>query len=100
MTETDHAIRGDQLTAALLQHTEELRGALAHAVRLLSRSAGQEAADNPNHAKRLMTTAEHMTNLLNRTGRAGRATPRTRIQTRPLLRQCLRCNPPVPPTGR
>ncbi|MEV6080971.1 hypothetical protein AB0L80_38620 [Streptomyces sp. NPDC052069] len=66
-TETDRTIRGDQSTASLLQHIEELRGALGHAVRLLSHSAGREAADHPDHAERLMTTVEHMTDLLART---------------------------------
>ncbi|MEV8102424.1 hypothetical protein [Streptomyces sp. NPDC088135] len=70
MTDTDHTVRGDQSTAVLLQHVEELRGALAHAVRLLSHSAGREAADNPGHAERLMTTAVHLTDLLARTAPA------------------------------
>ncbi|MFD9605538.1 hypothetical protein ACFVRD_45210 [Streptomyces sp. NPDC057908] len=77
MTETDHTIRGGQPTAALLQHIEELRGALGHAIRLLSHSAGREAADHPDHAERLMTTVEHMTNLLARTAPAAPAGPDT-----------------------
>ncbi|MEU8701657.1 hypothetical protein AB0C61_29180 [Streptomyces sp. NPDC048680] len=48
MTETVPAVR-DQSAAALLQRIEELQGALAHAVRLISRSAGREAADDPGH---------------------------------------------------
>ncbi|MGY3676693.1 hypothetical protein [Streptomyces sp. TE33382] len=70
MTDTDPTIRGDQPTAALLQHIEELQGALGHAVRLLSHSAGREAADYPGHAERLMTTAVHLTDLLARTAPA------------------------------
>ncbi|MEV5688980.1 hypothetical protein AB0L68_38385 [Streptomyces sp. NPDC052164] len=76
MTDTDHAARGDhQPTAVLLQHIEELRGALAHAVRLLPHSAGREAADHPDHAERLMTTAVHLTDLIARTAPAGPAAP-------------------------
>ncbi|MEV6080688.1 hypothetical protein AB0L80_37155 [Streptomyces sp. NPDC052069] len=63
MTETDRTNRGES-AAALLQHIEELRDALAHAVRLLSHSAGREAADDPGQAERLMTAAVHMTDLL------------------------------------
>ncbi|MFI8818004.1 MULTISPECIES: hypothetical protein [unclassified Streptomyces] len=75
MTDTDHAARGES-TAALHQHIEELRSALGHAVRMLSHSAGREAADSPEHAERLMTTAVHLTDLLNRTAPAGPDTPR------------------------
>ncbi|MFI8818058.1 MULTISPECIES: hypothetical protein [unclassified Streptomyces] len=76
MTETDPAVR-DQSTAALRQHIEELRGALAHAVRLLAHSAGREAADHPGHAERLMTTAGHLAELLHRIP-PHRPKPRTR----------------------
>ncbi|MEV5687537.1 hypothetical protein AB0L68_30750 [Streptomyces sp. NPDC052164] len=69
MTDTDHTNRGES-TAALLQHIEELRDALAHAVRLLSHSAGREAADDPGHSERLMTAAVHLTDLLARTAPA------------------------------
>ncbi|MEV5676475.1 hypothetical protein [Streptomyces sp. NPDC052179] len=69
MTETDRTNRGES-AAALLQHIEELRDALAHAVRLLSHSAGREAADDPGQAERLMTAAVHMTDLLARTAPA------------------------------
>ncbi|MFC9863350.1 MULTISPECIES: hypothetical protein [unclassified Streptomyces] len=70
MTDSDHAARGDQPTAVLHQHIEELPGALGHAVRLLSHSAGREAADDPSHSERLMTTAVHLTDLLARTAPA------------------------------
>ncbi|MEE1792611.1 hypothetical protein PUR28_17855 [Streptomyces sp. BE308] len=69
MTDTDPTNRSESATV-LHQYIEELRDALAHAVRLLSHSAGREAVDDPGQAERLMTAAVHMTDLLARTAPA------------------------------
>ncbi|MGW6353519.1 hypothetical protein [Streptomyces sp. NPDC055080] len=64
MTETGRTIRGELSTAALLQHSAELRSALEHAVRMLTCTTGHTTADSPPHAERLKCTAQDMTALL------------------------------------